>query len=137
MSQIRITPPELDSTLKDIMNAFQQDAMLVAEDVARDVAEQTAHTLQAVSPKGNSRRRHYAKGWRAKRLTAGRGKRYYGYVVYNATKPGLAHLLEYGHNGARANGTAYFVNPQPHIKRVEEQATAEYVRRLRERLEHM
>lgn len=136
MSQMTIDPRELQSAIQDIMKAFQVEAEEVMEDTAWEVAQECAKRLKVVSPKGHSRK-HYANGWRAKKLTFGRGKKYWQTVVYNATKPGLAHLLEHGHNGARANGTAYYVPAQVHIKPVEEEFVREYEKKVRDRLEHL
>lgn len=89
-----------------------------------EVAKQASQTIKASSP---TRTGTYASGWRQKTTTA-----FYGVesVVYNAKKPGLPHLLEFGHakrNGGRVGGDV-------HIRPVEEWVKSEAVRRLEEAL---
>lgn len=77
-------------------------------------AKDGVKTLRATSPKrpGSGK---YAKGWRAKRD----GK---AWVIHNATRYQLAHLLEKGHasrNGGRVPGKV-------HIAPVEEQVIRQY-----------
>lgn len=96
---------------KDIAEIMSQYTEEVEEDIRRltdEISKEAVKTLKATSPKKTGK---YAKGWTRK-------KEKNGYIVYNRTKPGLAHLLEKGHakvGGGRVIG-------KPHIGLVEEQA---------------
>ena len=133
----KVRPDRVGKELEAIITAYSLKAREAMEDVATECGEQCATKLRAVSPKRKGRGKHYANGWRSKRLVYGKGKNYYATTVYNATKPGLAHLLEKGHNGAKADGTAYFVPPQVHIKPVEQEYASIYVQKTKERLEQI
>lgn len=69
-------------------------------------------------------KKEYKKGWRAKRSPSG------GWVVYNATNPGLTHLLERGHALASGGRTRAF----PHIAPIEQQIIRDFEREVREAL---
>ena len=83
------------------------------EEAKEKAAKNGAKTLKVTSPKGRTGK--YAKGWRAKKV----GK---AWVIHNATRYQIAHLLEKGHakkGGGRVSGTA-------HIAPVEESTIKEY-----------
>ena len=67
----------------------------------------------------------YRKGWRIKRH-----RRTKSAVVYNATEPGKAHLLEYGHMIKNKNGTFGRSPAHPHIKPAEEQSVELFIETL-------
>lgn len=119
----------LVEAVMDEMRKFKDLTKEEMEDIAREVASEGVKKLKATSPRGSgSRKGHYADGWAARYIKKGNGK--FSFVVYNRKKPGLTHLLEYGHqleNGGRARAF-------PHIKQVEEWCNEEFERRVRERL---
>lgn len=90
------------------------------------VAKEAAQKLKATSPKKTG---EYARGWKTKNDFKSKT-----YTVYNATRPGLTHLLENGHLSRNQFGVWGRVNGRPHIKPVEEWAVAEAMRRLEQRL---
>ena len=105
----------------DIMNTFSGEVKEIAERDAQAVAKECVQKLKSTSPKKTGK---YASGWTAK-------KKGNGYVVYNAKRPSLTHLLENGHPKKNQFG-AYGMTPAiPHIKPVEEWANEEYERRLK------
>lgn len=112
-----------------ILDEYTKELRIEAGDIIKDVAEETARIVAEASPVGDSPRRHYAKGWKVKAIhTAGVTSD--DYVVYNATKPHLTHLLENGwvmRNGERHEGT-------PHISKGEEWAESVIVKRIEEKL---
>lgn len=72
----------------------------------RAAAMQARRQLRSTSPRGEGAR-HYADGWSVRtRRKRGHAEA----VVYNASKPGLTHLLEKGHadrGGGRTAGTRH------------------------------
>jgi len=83
------------------------------EEAKEKAAKNGAKALKATSPVGRTGK--YAKGWRAKKD----GK---SWVIHNATRYQIAHLLEKGHakkGGGRVSGTV-------HIAPVEESTIKEY-----------
>lgn len=90
------------------------------EDV-RDVAKQARSQLKQTSPRGDGAR-HYADGWS---MRTQRKRGHVEAVVFNKTKPGLAHLLEKGHanrDGGRTPG-------REHVRPAYEAAERELLRR--------
>ncbi|GGJ61997.1 HK97 gp10 family phage protein [Virgibacillus salexigens] len=108
---------------KEITNAVREYTNEVKEGIQeaqKDVSKETAMDLKRTSPKGDYKGGGaYAKGWRAKKT-----KR--GYVVHNATKYQLTHLLEKGH-AKRGGGR---VPAYPHIGPAEDRAIDEYEKRV-------
>lgn len=104
--------------LQNILTAFSQDVQDEYETELDRITKEAAKKLKATSPKDTVSRRHYANGWTVKRENTGHVKTF---IVYNKTKPGLAHLLEFGH--AKVNGGR--VAAIPHIKAVETWAIQE------------
>lgn len=96
------------------------------EDVQRDVDEAAAKVTKAGvrAVKGNSRSTFggsgkYASGWTSK---FEKGRLSSQGIIYNATVPGLPHLLEHGHanrNGGRTPG-------RPHIAPVEQKIIKDF-----------
>ena len=96
------------------------------EDVQKNVDEAAAKVTKAGvrAVKGNSRSTFggsgkYAKGWTSK---FEKGRLSSQGIIYNATVPGLPHLLEHGHanrNGGRTPG-------RPHIAPVEQKIIKDF-----------
>ncbi|SDC06150.1 HK97 gp10 family phage protein [Shouchella lonarensis] len=99
---------EITQALKDYTTEVEKGL----ENASEQIAKETVTRLRSTSPKRHGK---YEKGWRLKKLSK-------GYVVHNATRAGLAHLLEFGHATRNGRRTA----AQPHIKPVEEQAISEF-----------
>lgn len=88
---------ELEAYSEEVTEAIKKDVKKVAKDCAKEI--------KGSSPKDSG---EYSKGWKTK--VAYESHNDIRVVVYNAKKPGLAHLLEYGHakvNGGRVDGKAH------------------------------
>lgn len=94
---LKIDADSLRSTINDMLNEYGDSAREVIGDVSKDVAKEVVKDLK----KGGSYKggEEFNKGWTTKTETTRLGS---STVVYNKTKPGLAHLLEFGH--AKRNG---------------------------------
>lgn len=92
--------------------------------VAKEVADKAVTKLKQTSPVGDyTSGGQYASGWRVKKV---RG----AYVVHNAEKPQLTHLLEKGHatiDGGRTQAI-------PHIKPVEVKSNKDFEEELIRRI---
>lgn len=111
--------------LKDFNNLAEEEFEQIAKEVAKDGAKK----LKATSPRGRgSRKGHYADGWGVTYQRKGNGK--FRFVVHNKKKPGLAHLLECGHQSNLGGRVGAIV----HIKPVEEWCNEEFERRVEARL---
>ena len=120
---------EVGGKIAEILNEYVEEVREQADEVLLQVAEETSKKVADASPVSDNRGRHYAKGWKVKAIkTAGvRGK---DYVVYNASKPQLTHLLENGwvmRNGRRHEGN-------DHISKGEEWAESVIVQRIEAKL---
>ena len=95
-------------TVNEILAEYGDQAREAVELACRDTARQTAKELQSAGTfKGG---KEYRKGWTSKVELTRTGATA---IVYNKAKPGLSHLLEFGHalrNGGRS--TAFnFIAP--------------------------
>ncbi|MRS25909.1 HK97 gp10 family phage protein [Bacillus sp. RIT694] len=113
----------IDSLANDIARELQRYGKEVEEklEVEKEaVANNLVDELKQKSPKSESQGgRKYSKGWRKK-------KEGNAFVVHNALKPQLTHLLEKGH--AKVNGGR--VPAIVHIAPAEEKAVNEFSERV-------
>lgn len=112
----------IEFQMDEILRTFNTELNERVEKVTRKVAQNTAKQLRSVSPKkpGGGK---YASGWTFKKDKQLMGS---GYVVYNKSKPGLAHLLEHGHETRNQYGVYKPTRAHVHIKPVEEAEKAEF-----------
>lgn len=123
----------IDSLAEEVIKAINEYKDIAEgdfEEVAKSVAKEGAKKLKATSPRGSGKGRkgHYANGWGVTYERKGNGK--FRFTVHNKKKPGLAHLLEHGHQ-LRQGGRAKAI---VHIKPVEEWCNEEFEKRTEERL---
>lgn len=116
----------LEEDLGRILDEYMDDVEETASKVINQVAKEAAQKLKDASPKKTGK---YADGWKVKK-----GKKLNA-VVYNATRPGLTHLLEESHPIRNQYGTWGRSIAQPHIAPVREWAEEEVVKRIEEALE--
>ncbi|AMR06347.1 HK97 gp10 family phage protein [Bacillus thuringiensis] len=113
----------IDSLANDIATELQRYGKEVEEKLEIEkeaVANNLVDELKQTSPKSDSKGgRKYAKGWRKK-------KEGNAFIVHNALKPQLTHLLEKGH--AKVNGGR--VPAIVHIAPAEEKAVNDFSERV-------
>lgn len=115
----------IESQISDILMTYSENVKKTVERVGKSVAKDCVADVKARANENFKGEGNYAKGFKAKKLKEG------SYVVYNATKPGLTHLLENSHVTGR--GTGRYAG-RPHIKPAEQKAIREYEEKLREEL---
>lgn len=84
---------ELAKVINGVLSEYSADVIKAYNALAKDEAEKTVKDLQKNSPK---RTGEYASGWTYTKA----GTDAFGvetYVVHNEERPGLTHVLEYGH----------------------------------------
>lgn len=113
MSVVKIG--DLASEISKALREYTSDVEDGLEKAKEKAAKDGAKTLKATSPVGKTGK--YAKGWRATR----EGK---AWVIHNATRYQLAHLLEKGH--AKRGGSR--VPGRVHIAPVEDQVVDQFTR---------
>lgn len=115
----------LEDELGRILDEYMDDVEETANKVINQVAKEAAQKLKNTSPRDTGK---YAEGWTVKK-----GKKLNA-VVYNATRPGLTHLLEESHPIRNQYGTWGRSTARPHIAPVREWAEEEVVKRIEEAL---
>ncbi|PRT29449.1 HK97 gp10 family phage protein [Bacillus thuringiensis] len=116
MTSIDDIANEIARELQRYGNEVEEKLEVEKEDVANNLVDE----LKQNSPKSDSQGgRKYAKGWRKK-------KEGNAFIVHNALKPQLTHLLEKGH--AKVNGGR--VPAIIHIAPAEEKAVNEFSERV-------
>lgn len=107
-----------NETFTQYANGIGEEAEKLAEKYAKEAVQQ----LKATSPKRDGKNGgKYAKGWRAKKVNN-------AWVVHNATRYRLTHLLEKGH--AKVNGGR--TKAIKHIEPVEEEVCTNFVNSVEE-----
>ena len=120
---------ELTIELGKVLDEYEKELDENVNVAMHAVAKEAATKLKAESPKTTG---EYARGWKVKNDFDSKT-----YTVYNATKPGLTHLLENGHLARNQFGTWGRVSGKKHIEPVEEWAKAEVMRRIEQRLNNV
>lgn len=110
---------QLAAAVGEILDAYGDQALRAIEEAAPKVGREARKELEAASPRGNTGK-PYAQGWTVKTEHGRLGIRV---IVHNKSKPGLTHLLEFGHalrNGGRSRAF-------PHIAPVNQAAQEKFV----------
>lgn len=121
---------KLHDDIMKILNEYADEVDRKSAECVRKVSQKGALALRRVSPRKSGK---YASGWtfkvEQKRLKA------VG-IIHNAKRPGLAHLLEYGH--VISNGTRRVYGDVPahvHIGPIETQLINDFERQIRVSIE--
>lgn len=94
---VKIGSDSLAATIENILEEYGAAAKDVVEESSKAVAKKVVKDLRKAGDFNNGQ--DFRKGWTSKTEQTRFGA---SVVVYNKTKPGLAHLLEFGH--AKTNG---------------------------------
>lgn len=107
---------ELKQTIREMLDEYGMEAIDMVEEVLPEVSDTAVKMLKGNSRRSRRRGKHYADGWRAKRTK--RDRLAHVYTVYNATKPGLTQLLEYGYvtrGGHRIEGDGVIADTEEYV----------------------
>lgn len=120
------TADQAEMFVKNELDQFAGVLPRILLEAQKKAAKAAVKSLKNTSP---TRTKEYSKGWKSKTTETRLGA---STTIYNGRKPGLAHLLEFGHpkvNGGRTK-------PFPHIKKVEEDAMDAYEKAVKEGVEN-
>ena len=121
---MKVTPDNLAQVLADIMDEYKEHAEKTLDEAAKEAAKAGAKALQSASRSTFGGTGQYARGWGVDREKVGGAALY---TIWNKNKPGLPHLLEFGHakgNGGRVAG-------RTHIKPIEQQIVAQFENKVK------
>lgn len=94
---LRIGVFDVQDAVNEFLTEYGDEAKAAVEEAVKDTAKETANALRSAGTfKGGA---EYRRGWTSKTTLTRTGATA---VVYNKVKPGLSHLLEFGH--AKRNG---------------------------------
>lgn len=122
----KTTLDTLADDIGKILEEYQDDVKQNLDQITKQIAQKGQQALKNES-KSKFKGDRYWKGWRVD-LQVGRLDT--KATIYNASLPGLPHLLEKGHakrNGGRVEGTV-------HIAPIEEKLVAEFEKQVRSKL---
>ncbi len=115
----------LAEAIMDELKAYSDEVSEALKKSVKEVSKETAAEIRENAPKGSGK---YRKGWKSK--VAYESPTDIRTVVYNSTKPQLAHLLEYGH--AKSGGGR--VEGNPHIRPADERLEGKLEGKVKVRL---
>lgn len=130
MAKSIIRIDDLSDAISEIIDEMKDDVIRNVNEAAEEASSQGVKDLKASSPvrtDGYNRKKKpgtYAKGWRKTKTKNALGVE--SYTIHN-TEGQLTHLLEFGHVDAK---TGKRVGIRPHIAKVNESASAEFVRKV-------
>jgi len=122
----KTTLDTLADDIGKILEEYQDDVKQNLDQITKQIAQKGQQALKNES-KSKFKGDRYWKGWKVD-LQVGRLDT--KATIYNASLPGLPHLLEKGHakrNGGRVEGTV-------HIAPIEEKLVAEFEKQVRSKL---
>lgn len=114
---MEINVSELSSAVVEALKTYTEDIILLTDHITKECAQEGVQMLKRSY--ATKKTGEYNSGWK---LTKRKGK----YIIYNAKKGYLTHILEKGYakpNGGRVEGI-------PHISVVEEQVAANLEARI-------
>ncbi len=114
----------LEAQLKGILSEYNERVGKAVEESAQQVSKECVNKLKSSSPKKTG---EYAGGWKSR-------KEGNGYVIFNAKRPGLTHLLENGHVTRNQYGTWRRTPAHPHIKAVETWVNDEFTNQVEKKI---
>lgn len=120
---------QIDAILKEYIDEKEDQI----EKITREVAKDTAQELRKTSPKSQRGGKHYASGWKVRNEKLA-GRRSVLFIVYNATKPQLTHLLANAHDIKNQYGVYGRSTPDPHLKDADEHGREKLLKRLEREL---
>lgn len=124
--QMAISADDFSEALQSILDEYGEEVDFAMEEAIRQTSLDDVKDLEKGGAYNGGA--EYNAGWDSKEQGKAKGK--LAYVVYNASKPGLAHLLEFGHakqNGGRTRAFA-------HIAPVNEETGDRVIKHLEELL---
>lgn len=121
---MQIQPASFAAAINDILDDYDKD---VREVVNQSIAEVAKDAQKALKKSGDFRGSgKYKKSWAVK---IEKKRIYTNATVYNK-KPGLTHLLEFGHVKQNGGRTRAF----PHIAPVNDEVQSEVIKKIEEKL---
>ena len=111
--------------MKEILDDYEEDVHDLADKENKRAAKDAAAELRNTSAKKTG---EYAQGWKSKKLGD------MDFVTYNATMPGLTHLLEKGHQIVNKKGEYGRTRGDHKIADAEEKAVNELIQRIEKSL---
>lgn len=118
----------LQGSIGEILFAYGEKADEMIEKAAKKVAKKAKKELEAVSPKRSGGGKRYSQGWR---ITEDKDRMGNLVRIHNVNKPGLAHLLEYGHVTKNGTGRIFGQTPaHPHIEKINQMAQEDFLKEI-------
>lgn len=116
----------IDNLTAEIVLAVKEYTEDVSVAIAKEVDATAAAMVEDLKKDSPKKTGDYAKGWTSKKTKTDEG---YGKVIYNKDKPGLTHLLEFGHsiNGGKGGR----VEAIPHIRPVYDRHVGKFDERIK------
>lgn len=125
-----ISVDELAEAVQAELDAYVGLAPEAFEAAGKAAGKKAVKRLKSDSP---SKTGEYAKNWKVKTVKTRTGA---STTIYQGKKPGLAHLLEYGHPIVHGGRTVGQAKAFPHIAAAQETAIKAYEDELKERMEN-
>ena len=128
-------PSDLNTAMQNIFMQLGVSVDDAFKQACTEVGKEAVKMLKANSPTGRgSKKGHYKNGWKYVFKKTKNGV--IESTIYNATKPGLAHLIEKPHKKVDRTGRSHGNSvPQVHIKPVDDWVQQELPRRISQKIQ--
>lgn len=119
-------------TMTAYLDEYNKNVTIVMQQAIDEVGKDAVKMLKKNSPKGKTGK--YGKGWTYKKADSKRAQ--YKADIYNKNKPGVAHLLENGHEVLDINYDSHgYTKPKVHILPVDEWVEQELPKRISQKIQ--
>lgn len=125
-NQVIISPTQLGTTLKRILDEYGDDVRGYVDDAMKKTAKEAQKEVKKASPRKSGR---YAKGWAVENKETIEGPYE---TIYNKNAYQLTHLLEFGHVLKYGGRTEGMVSAKPHIAPIQDKAPQIFEKNLKE-----
>lgn len=117
----------LDEAINDILEDYENHVITSVKEAVREVTKAALKEVKSNSPVGKSKNSgRYRKSWKSQQ----EGDRITASGIVYSTRPGIPHLLEFGHAKRNGGRTA----PKVHIAPVQEMVEENFYRELERQL---
>lgn len=127
-----------ESTVDGLIKEFSEEEQKKIDEITKTTAKECKELVKQNGSGQSGRAKksipwdEYLAGWAVKSERKGTHR---GYKIHNKTKPGLTHLLEFGHAIKNQYGEYSGASGKyPHVEPAEEKTKEEYMRKLKEEL---
>lgn len=122
---------EMEKILKEYENEVSENMNIITKKIGQKGVQALRNESLSMFPSSGKHKQRYGSTWKATTEKT----RLYTRVIIHSSKPGLPHLLEFGHVVSNGTGRALGqAAPHPHVAKVETELVRDFEREVQTKL---